>query len=53
MDASDLAEEGWELVGAVPITAGAFPPGGSNVSVRDIGFSFTSAFVLLFKRRIE
>ena len=53
LDASNLAEEGWELVGAVPITAGAFPPGGSNVSVRDIGFSFTSAFVLLFKRRIE
>jgi len=50
-EASELVKEGWELVSAVPITAGAFPPG--SYGVRDIGFSFTSAFVLMFKRRIQ
>ena len=52
-EASDLAEEGWELVGAVPITAGAFNPASGTYAVRDIAFSVTSAFILLFKRRIE
>ena len=46
--ASKLAEEGWELVSSVPITAGAFPPTG-----KAIAFSYTCAFVLLFKRRID
>lgn len=52
-EATDLADDGWELVGAVPITAGAFVTGSPTHSVRDIGFSFTSAFILLFRRKIE
>lgn len=52
-EAELLAEDGWELVEAVPITAGAFATGSPTHSVRDIGFSFTCAFILLFRRKVE
>ena len=39
--ASELAKDGWELIGAIPISAAQG------------GYSFTLGYTLLFKRRIQ
>ena len=45
--ASQFAGEGWELVEAIPILAGAYN------NTFSVGYSFTQGYVLLFKRRIQ
>lgn len=45
--ASQFAQEGWELIGAVPITGGFL----SKYSSQSV--SHTTGYVLLFKRRIQ
>jgi len=44
--ALQLSKEGWELVGAIPITAA-----GVHISA-ELSYSLTAGYVLLFKRRI-
>ena len=53
--ASELAKEGWELIGSIPIIGYSYPtiPNPLNYHPRDLSHSFTSGYVLLFKRRIE
>lgn len=57
--ASDMAKDGWELVGAVPLTGYSFPAmegasmGYTSSRPRDLSNSFTTGYELLFKRRIE
>ena len=45
--ALQLSKAGWELVGAIPITAAGIH------NVAEFSYSLTAGYVLLFKRRIQ
>ena len=48
-EATELAADGWDLVGVLPSIAGH----GRKIGQAGVGFSYTCGYFLIFKRPIE
>lgn len=51
--ASQLAKEGWELVGSIPVTGSSIVGMLDSSIPKTVSHSFTTGYELFFKRRIE